>query len=1657
MEHGSDPTSERSEEPAEIDANGILALDGMQASQAELSRARLLAQFLEALLPSLVDDGDAAQALHDVAALRSYPLDDATAALEAIRAAFTRQPALHIARAYRKAAIRAGALDDQMAALEGEIKLAPTPAYRAALETERGGLYERALGNLAAARQSYAAAVEINASDVTALLALLRLALRDGDRATAAAQCKKIADAVADARVKAEFLVWAGRLYDAAGSSEAARAAAVQGEVNAADSPSVRFLLERLYAADDNVRDLGAVVERGLRDGSVAVPAGWFDLGYLYRYRLGDVERAEKAFAEVVASDAGSASPAKGAALAELAELAALRGDWARVVALELERLDGEKDAAVRAAILARVGQVREEKLGDLDGAATAYTQAIEADAAFLPALEGAGRAFIKRGSVDKLVWMHRVEAAAASSPVERAGALVRAGELLVADAATVDEGIATLEEARAALPTARLVFDALELALRRKGAYEKLASLYRSEVDRGVEARHAAWLLTQIGELAALRLGDPKRAIEAFSIAAGIEGDGPRFALSRLAQLLEDADAPAELEAVLARLGALTDDPGEQASLLERAARLQERRGDLEAALASYRQALDLAPLGHTVYVAAGRAFHRAERWQDLLALFERAMLQGDAPERAHYAYRAGLLLARKLGRVDEGIEYLHETIALDPKHRAARMALAALYTEAQRWTELAPVLAELPPTASLLARRAALAEAGGRHDEALALWQEAQAGGLPTTLLAQARLFARLARWNELAELHEKVQSNGAAGKLALAARYRAAELRLERLGQPTRAVELLAAAVAGEPDSLPLLLAHERALDDAGPPRRDALKALVARTRDPALRVALLAQLASAQTEAEVVATRLNQMALSPRDPIITVRIEQTLEARRNREGLAALLRDQRRDPKSDPLLLASMDVQLGGLYEELGSLREAVDAFEAALASPQPSLLARLALPRLYAALGDEARAAEALTRLADALPAGPERAAVLRKLAGYHRDRGDSVTAVTTFEAALQANPRDYAALRALDILTFAGEPERLIDPLMRAFAAEPAGTQRSAVGTALAVRLLRANRMAPAREVLEQVLAEDSSHLNALILGAELELRGEAWTAAAPALEAVAAHADAPAPLAAEALRRLARVQLENLDDIAAARATAARLATLASNDLSSLELRLVIAERADDHAEAAQLLAALIAHAQLDDDRRAQLQLQLASLQEVKLDDVAAAIQTLGEIKLPARRRDAVDRLFDLGGRTNRWDLAASALEATLDRAGAPNQIDPPWELAIRSRLANLLEGPLERRDAAARQYERIVARERGPRPARGRHAARSAASAPDKAIEYHRALLATEPRRLTSYRALRQLFLTVGDEDAAFVTEALLEAVGVADEEEAYFYRQRRARLGGAIDAALTEEERALLAPEAAAPAFALVHALTPALATVFPIDMAGYGVAGDDGGIDPALQATARAVARLFGVEGYKLYAVPNRVGPCVEPGTPPALFVPRNVADAIPREQQGVLGELMARVSFDAYLADPRRLSPTTPALLEQLLWAACELSVPGCESPLRGRPVYEDIKRRLDKAAPARSEMAIAASLLLADGDTIGGEQILAAMNRVAVRAAMLTSQDPAAAITYQIAHRGTGGGKGLDALPPEILAVLPFVVSRGHLAIRKRLGIGVHA
>src|SRR5204863_44112 len=85
-----------------------------------------------------------------------------------------------MARVYRKMALRTGKVLDQLQALEGEARLAAHPAYRAALELERGRLFERQ-AQLGPAQVAYEAAVAGHRVEVAALVALAPLRTRAGE------------------------------------------------------------------------------------------------------------------------------------------------------------------------------------------------------------------------------------------------------------------------------------------------------------------------------------------------------------------------------------------------------------------------------------------------------------------------------------------------------------------------------------------------------------------------------------------------------------------------------------------------------------------------------------------------------------------------------------------------------------------------------------------------------------------------------------------------------------------------------------------------------------------------------------------------------------------------------------------------------------------------------------------------------------------------------------------------------------------------------------------------------------------------------------------------------------------------------------------------------------------------------------------------------------------------------------------------------------------------------------------------------------------------------------------------------------------------------------------------------------------------------------
>jgi tetratricopeptide (TPR) repeat protein len=190
----------------------------------------------------------------------------------------------------------------------------------------------------------------------------------------------------------------------------------------------------------------------------------------------------------------------------------------------------------------------------------------------------------------------------------------------------------------------------ALELASRRgdagrndPSAIPRWLSGSRAGVRRGKPAELAAVLLEALGDLpvaspemlqlaraageALVRSGDSVRAIEVFRRALTFEPSSPEL-LQRIDELLAEQGNPQERLALYASALASPGDPARRRELLHRLAQLQRRElADLDAAIHSWRLALEEDPRDWIAHQALVEAYTERKDWRTLYAELERAI----------------------------------------------------------------------------------------------------------------------------------------------------------------------------------------------------------------------------------------------------------------------------------------------------------------------------------------------------------------------------------------------------------------------------------------------------------------------------------------------------------------------------------------------------------------------------------------------------------------------------------------------------------------------------------------------------------------------------------------------------------------------------------------------------------------------------------------------------------------------------------------------------------------------------------------------------------------------------------------------------------------------------------------------------------------------
>jgi tetratricopeptide (TPR) repeat protein len=1232
--------------------------------------ARRLAAVLEIRLEE-ADRAERAPLLAEVAALRERTGDKGQAFQAKLRqfreSLRSGRDAPGLRAELERLGLEAGRLEELRAALEEALGAGLPP--RAALEVKRrlAGLCAERLQRLDEAARWYEE-VAAEAPGPEVLGALARLHRRRGAHRDLARALDRLAGVSAAPAAKKELLLEVAKvmeehLSDREGAIEAYRKILA---VDPEDANALR-LLGKLLGSAERWEDLAEVLAREVRladarPGFVAEAAELrFRLGRIRQQRLSDSEGALACYREVL--EKAPRHPGALAALEDLArtsgsaavEAAALlepiyaaEGEHAKVIETLEARAANEADPGGRAALLRRVAEVYAGPLRNPEMAFLAAGRALAADPDSPESLALAVHHASEAGATDELQGLlleNADRAAEAATRAEFHRWIARTSGAIPAAAAEAWQRVLDL------VPDDREALSGLVAALRAGPDAGALAQALRRALATEEEGAARVALLAELGQVQEERLGDAAGALQ--TLKRLVEADGSnRDALARLDRVCLRTERWVELGDVLAREAAAAEAAGDAAGATAFRFRLGElketRLLDREGALSLYEEVLTASP-EHPETVARLEAMLQKDPGLSRAALLlegayagggawgkKAAVLELRANERPDPMERKALWL--ELARIretqlrDPELAFLAACKAFrdDPADPAVRAELERLAEASEHHEELAAIyedeMERLPPAgaAAVCLRLGELYEEKlGGPSEAAGFFRRALAldpGTSAATLPALERLYARLEKWGELADVLE-ARAQAAAGAERVAILHRLGQLCADRLDAVDRAAQAWEEAVAADPRAVPSLRALEALYDEAGR-KEDLLRVLSAQraaAADPASRERVLPRLAALAAELgrseEAVALWKEVLGLKPRHEQALGALEELYEQMERWPELAQHLR-LRLSSTVDRREVTRLNDKLGWLMgAKLGDAAQAVASYKAVLDADPKNRRALEALRDIHAAQGDLEGLAGVYRRL---VPLQEDAAGVKRtrlSLGEVLLRAGNKQEAIEQAKRGFDIEPHEVEDLvRIEEILGGAGaaaDGVRVAEARASLLAAR--GGPAEAVPAWISVaELWKANkRPDAAAAALDKVLELDPANRDAYDGLRALHAAAGNWRAWARTCDAFVPHLVDPAEKLA-VRKEVAEVQEKKLGQKDMAFLAWCRALAEAPGDDRSL----AEAERLAGETEAFEELAAVLEQVceEGSGPDRARLLLRLGRLRDERLDDAAGA-----------------------------------------------------------------------------------------------------------------------------------------------------------------------------------------------------------------------------------------------------------------------------------------------------------------------------------------------------------------------------------------------------------------------------------------------------------
>ena len=421
---------------------------------------------------------------------------------------------------------------------------------------------------------------------------------------------------------------------------------------------------------------------------------------------LSNDERAAKAYLAALDLPGGDLEAANA-----LERIYGRTSDYPRLVGL-LERkialvegLDEKKQLALKAA------KVHEEVLDSPERAIGVFRQILAVDESDHDALENLERLYIRLSRWEDLKDIYQRKADLAVDPAGKKQMLFVLGQVYDRELGQPEKAIETYSAILDIDPDDLEAVQALDRLYAQTERWFDLLSVLERQTELSGSASEVVSLRFRIGELWRDKLKDPARAAEAYrqvlsmepgheptlkALEGMMQGEEPMLAAQVLEPVYETAGDWDRVVAVYEVMATHSDDQPRRVELLVKIADIHERRRvDVEHAFDAYTRAYRIDPTNPDVIAHLDHLADAAVKWPELAAVYEAELANiHDSALQVETLLRVARIYEEEMRDQTRAIAAYRRVTEIEPDRPEGLLALDRLYTQAERWPELAEVL---------------------------------------------------------------------------------------------------------------------------------------------------------------------------------------------------------------------------------------------------------------------------------------------------------------------------------------------------------------------------------------------------------------------------------------------------------------------------------------------------------------------------------------------------------------------------------------------------------------------------------------------------------------------------------------------------------------------------------------------------------------------------------------------------------------------------------------------------------------------------------------------------------------------------------------------------------------------------------------------------